>query len=285
MESNIVKSYVFLGDHPGKHLLVLGAIHGNEICGTRAMERLIKEIEGGKIALRTGKVTFVPLCNPKAYENKTRYFEENLNRVFKDHPLPLTYEQRLANEITPFFESADYLLDIHSQHVDGEPFCLIDDDSKAFVDFVSALCPKHVFFDWNTLYPDGDYTTESFARSLNMVATTIECGKHNNPKSIEVAYQAILRAMRFLGLIDPVETSDFTPFEPIYMTQVHRYQEAAEIAKPWQHLDPVTKGDLLARYKGGQEVRAAHDGFVVFPMQEAPSVGDEWFYLAANKRL
>ena len=57
---------------PGPRLLVLGAVHGNETCGSRAIERVLAEFDSGAIALQSGSVTFVPITNPLAYRNKQR---------------------------------------------------------------------------------------------------------------------------------------------------------------------------------------------------------------------
>ena len=34
---------------PGPRLIVLGAVHGNEIAGTRAIERVLNEIDSGAL--------------------------------------------------------------------------------------------------------------------------------------------------------------------------------------------------------------------------------------------
>jgi len=65
---------------PGVRLIVLGAVHGNETCGTRAIERAIGEIETGTLALHAGRVTWVPVANPLAYEKRRRTGDRNLNR-------------------------------------------------------------------------------------------------------------------------------------------------------------------------------------------------------------
>lgn len=41
----------------GPHLLVFGAIHGNEVCGPRALKRLITALESREIQLLRGTLT------------------------------------------------------------------------------------------------------------------------------------------------------------------------------------------------------------------------------------
>lgn len=110
----MIPSYTFFGKKPGKHVLIFGAIHGNEICGPNAIFQVIHQIQENKIILETGMITFVPICHQKAYESGVRYMEKNLNRVFCKHMKPSYLEEHIANELTGLIDNADILLDIHS---------------------------------------------------------------------------------------------------------------------------------------------------------------------------
>jgi predicted deacylase len=74
-------------------------------------------ITNNDIQLKGGCVTFIPICNEKAYQQNERYCNKNLNRVFKCHPNPSCYEERVANELLPYVSQADYLLDLHSMPI------------------------------------------------------------------------------------------------------------------------------------------------------------------------
>ena len=59
--------------------LVMGAIHGNEKCGTIAIDRVMSEIDSGHLKIVKGQGDLpIPIANPKAYELDQRYFERNL---------------------------------------------------------------------------------------------------------------------------------------------------------------------------------------------------------------
>jgi predicted deacylase len=66
------------------------------------------------ITLLSGSVTFIPVCNPLAKEKNVRYIEENLARVFDEHKNPVSYEQKLATQLSDYVKNADAILDIHS---------------------------------------------------------------------------------------------------------------------------------------------------------------------------
>ena len=52
------KSLRYAGRAPGTRLIVLGAVHGNETCGTRAIERVLAELDRGALALAGGFVVY-----------------------------------------------------------------------------------------------------------------------------------------------------------------------------------------------------------------------------------
>ena len=53
------KSVSYRGLAPGPRLIVLGAVHGNETCGTQAIQRVIAEIDSGSLQIAAGEGTFV----------------------------------------------------------------------------------------------------------------------------------------------------------------------------------------------------------------------------------
>ena len=67
----------FTATAPGPRLIVTGAVHGNETCGTVAIRRVLGDIEQGRIGLAAGEVTFVPVTNPLAYERGQRQGDRN----------------------------------------------------------------------------------------------------------------------------------------------------------------------------------------------------------------
>jgi predicted deacylase len=50
-----LRLHQYAGLAPGPSLIVLGAVHGNEVCGTRAIGRLLAELDGGSLALARGQ--------------------------------------------------------------------------------------------------------------------------------------------------------------------------------------------------------------------------------------
>ena len=119
------QSTTFSGLEPGTRLIVLGAVHGNETCGTRAIRRVIGEIEVGALDILAGSVTFVPVTNPLAYARHQRMGDRNLNRNLAPTDTPAEFEDRVANWLCPLLAQHDALLDLHSFHTAGAPFVML----------------------------------------------------------------------------------------------------------------------------------------------------------------
>src|SRR5690349_13307192 len=80
---------------PGTRLVITGAVHGNETCGTRAIARVLREIDAGEITIAAGSVTFVPIVNPLAYAKRERAGDRNLNRNLGPKDNPQDFEDRV----------------------------------------------------------------------------------------------------------------------------------------------------------------------------------------------
>ncbi len=115
----------FIGLRPGPKLIVLGAVHGNETCGTEAIQRTRQEIERGVLRVECGTLTMLPIANPLAYQLKRRHGDRNLNRNMRITNSPQDFEDAVSNLLCPLLHAHDALLDLHSFHTPGIPFALI----------------------------------------------------------------------------------------------------------------------------------------------------------------
>ena len=125
---------------PGPKLLVLGAVHGNETCGPVGIGRVVAAIRAGRLPIRRGLVTFLPVANPQAYRQGTREGDRNLNRDLAERAAPSDNEDRIGNRLCPLIREHDVLLDIHSFTVEAEPFVFAgpEDNEGAVEPFAKA---------------------------------------------------------------------------------------------------------------------------------------------------
>jgi predicted deacylase len=304
------ESVTFAGRDQGTRLIVTGAVHGNETCGTVAIRRVIEEIRSGAIAIGRGRVTFVPICNPLAYANRERMGDRNLNRNLNPVAAPKDFEDHVANWLCPLLANHGALLDLHSTRGKTEPFALVgphDNEGeiepfrhsaaeralarrlgvKRFVEgwlstYARGVARRRASANANPLAADAIYgvgTTE-YMRSQGGYAITLECGQHEDPHAPEVAYRAIRNTLAFLGhtgepVPPPVEQHEALRLHEV----IDREDDEDQFSRAWASFDALAQGDLIATRKSGAEVRAPRPGRILFPDTSAKP-GHEWFYLA-----
>jgi predicted deacylase len=286
---------------PGPSLVVMGAVHGNEVCGAHAIVRTIDALAQGRLQLLRGRLTLVPVANPLAFAQNTREGERNLNRRFLPQPAPQDYEDRITHQLAPLLAQHDVLLDLHSFHTPGEPFAMVGprNNSGAREPFARAaeemalaraLGAPQVVEGWLEVYdraalargavPDDDgIGTNEYMRSQGGYAVTLECGQHEDPVAIDVAEHALHGALALLGMAHVPAPPRFDGPAARLDDVVLRQSPDDRLVCDWHSFDTVQAGDVVGVRADGTPVRAARDGCVLFPHPEA-DVGQEWFYLA-----
>lgn len=307
------KTVSYASPHPGPRLIVLGAVHGNETCGTRAIERVIAEIDAGTLRLSSGRLTLVPVTNPLAYAEHRRVGDRNLNRKLAPTATPHDFEDHVANWLCPLLVEHEVLLDLHSFHSPGAPFVMVgpSDNDGPLEPFSQAareealavrLGVGRAVDGWldtyavgvarrrelATTFPEatldldpryGIGTTE-YMRSVGGCALTLECGQHADPEAPAVGYRAIVATLAHLRLIDAPDPPPVAHVECLSLCEViDKLHPGDAFAQAWRSFDPVARGQAIGIRHDGGAVVAPFDGFVVFP-NAAAEAGREWFYLA-----
>ena len=307
-------SHTFHGLEPGPRLIVLGAVHGNEIGGTRGIERVLDELARGDLVVVRGTVTFVPITNPLAWTLKRRAGDRNLNRNLRPVAEPQDYEDRIANVLCPLLAAHDVLLDLHSFHTGGEPFAMLgpqDNDgtleafSHAAAEEALALRlgARRLVEPWLDTYatavrnrlaptapterahllstdPDYGIGTTEYMRRMGGFAVTLECGQHDDPAAPEFAWRAIRNTLAHLKLVEAPAPAARDSFELLRLTEViDRLHPDDQFARAWCSFDPVSAGDAIGTRHDGTPVIAPQDGYIVFP-NPTSTPGNEWFYFA-----
>ncbi|MFY9287115.1 MAG: succinylglutamate desuccinylase/aspartoacylase family protein [Alphaproteobacteria bacterium] len=289
----MIKTIVYKSRNHGPKFFVLGAIHGNEKCGTIGINRVIEDIDSGKLQIIKGEVTFVPIGNPRAYEQDKRQTERNLNRYLVPHEKPETYEAEIGNILCPLLEECDVHLSIHSYTVGGAPFIFVAPHDEKEHELATALGPYTLLTGWEQAYAttgrkkslaDDEEGTGSieYARRHGATAVNIECGQHKDPKAPDVAYQAVRNALRYLGMTnEPPLKPDMKNKRLVTVTHVFYRDDEGKFPKPWKNLEAVKKGEPMAFHADGTAIPAPDDGFIIMPKADTP-LGEEWFYLGVE---
>jgi predicted deacylase len=309
------KSIQYTGKSPGTRILITGAVHGNETCGTKAINRVIDDIESGKINIVAGHVTFVPITNPLAYAKKERAGDRNLNRNLYPVDAPKDFEDHIANWLCPLMAQHDCLLDLHSTRAKNPAFAMLgpidnDGELQPFHHYAKERAmAEHLgvnrFVDgWlatyalgvsrrqaeakltgealNPLNTDPRYgvgTTE-YMRSTGGYSITLECGQHDAEESPEVGYKAICNTLAFLGISDAPKPPPVNEIEQLHMYEViDKVHVDDTFSREWASFNRLIKGDVIGTRHDGTKLVAIEDGYIIFPDAKA-APGNEWFYLA-----
>ncbi|WP_426104438.1 succinylglutamate desuccinylase [Massilia sp. TSP1-1-2] len=305
------KSINYTGLESGPRLIITGAVHGNETCGTRAIGRVMEEIDSGQLLVRAGSVTFVPITNPLAYQLNRRSGDRNLNRNLFPKDAPQDFEDQVANWLCPLLAQHDVLLDLHSFNAQSQPFVMVGprNNDGALQPFRHAEKERALarrlgvsrFVDgWLATYGQGvqrrmqgsaaaqletvlryGVGTTEYMRTTGGYALTLECGQHADPAVPDVAYRAIMNTLAFLKLIDAPEPEPIAleAMESLSMVVVHDKLDAGDkFSRTWSSFDALAKGDLIGTRADGTAVTAEFDGKILFPDVNAQP-NNEWYYL------
>ncbi|MGZ5198473.1 MAG: succinylglutamate desuccinylase [Telluria sp.] len=305
------KSVNYTGLGQGPRVIIMGATHGNETCGTKAIRRVMEELDSGKLHIAAGSVTFVPIVNPLAYAKNTRSGDRNLNRDLFPKENPQDFEDRVANWLCPLLGQHDVLLDLHSFNAKhGEPFVMVgpvnnDGPLEPFKHaekeraLARRLGVRRFVSGWMVAYGGGvqrrvrgsaaelqtvlryGVGTTEYMRSTGGYALTLECGQHDDPAAPEVAYRAIMNTLAFLKLVEAPEPAPiaFDEMEALSMVVVHDKIDAGDhFTRQWASFDPVTEGEQIGVRADGTPVVAEFSGRILFPDANA-GPNQEWYYM------
>ncbi|MFB6178237.1 MAG: succinylglutamate desuccinylase/aspartoacylase family protein [Halorientalis sp.] len=174
-----------VGDGPAQ-IAVVGGIHGDEPCGTHAVETLL----GADLDLERA-VKFI-VANEEAIEQDTRYVDEDLNRAFPDDPDGVTHESRLAYRLGREVSDCQ-ILALHSTQSYGGKFALVDRVGE----FERRVCPH--------LSVDAIVETCNFAEGRLFEVTQrvveVECGYQRSDTAAENAVDIALEFLTATGAL------------------------------------------------------------------------------------
>ena len=276
-----LERYDFKADESGPHIVFLGNVHGNEPCGRAALERLRDSLHGGDIALKRGRVTILPCCNPQARQNNTRFVDINLNRIMgrdladsQKH----TYESPLAHQIMDAVDEADILVDLHSFTQTMPPCTMCVDESAR--DLAHMVGIERIVCDSPFISRPGTQTTMHYARATCKKAVLVECGSHNDPAAVEVACDVVLRVLQGMGMTEsrPHQTADESHEYIVIRSAIYRAEDQ-KLVFPLDDANFIKEGDPLFHCIKTDRIFQANDSGRLFMKNANTPVGEEYAYI------
>jgi len=222
-------------------IAVVGAVHGDEPCGARAIERFLASEPDVD---RPAKLI---IANERALERGVRYVETDLNRALPGDPESDLYEARLAHDLASEVEGC-LSLGIHSTVSYGEAFANVAYLNERKREIAAHLPVTGIV----------DFTAVSDGRSVELPGfVDIEAGYQGSAEAIDNAYDCIVAFLRTTGVLpgDP-PTQDPGFYEvtaAMYKEPTRTYRVLAE------NFERVAAGETFATVDG--DPLAADDEF------------------------
>ena len=214
-------------------LAVVAAIHGDEPCGMRAIERLIAE---GPAVERPVKLI---VANERALDEGVRYTEADLNRIFPGAPDAPEYERRLATDLLQEVRDCT-VLSLHSTQSFDRPFAVIEADDP----IAAAVSP---YLSIEAAVDVGGFAEGRLIDYADVIE--IECGYQGSPEAAENAEQVVREFLAALEVTDepaPVRNRSLPVFQlggPIPKDAAAEYEVFVRNFEPVAAGDPVAAAD------------------------------------------
>jgi succinylglutamate desuccinylase len=221
----------------------VGAIHGDEPCGARAVERFLAEGPTDRLQRRVRLI----VANERALAAGERFVDADLNRVFPGDAGADAHEERLAARLLDELGDA-FTLGFHSTVSFDEPFGTL-----------AALTPEKArVMRALPLSRAADFTGVVEGRSVTLPRfVNVEAGPQGTDRAAEDAYDCLLAYLRSMGALpgDPEPTP----------TTLYRVTGAVEKAPgrtyrvDCDNFQRVPAGEVYARSSDGEHTLRAEE--------------------------
>jgi uncharacterized protein len=253
--------------NPGSALLILGGVHGDELCGIEAVRKLAEappSLVRGRLILAIG--------NPEAVALDTRCVKHNLNRAFlsEDAAPCACAEHERARQLKALLESADVLLDIHASFTpETEPFIICEPNASPLARFLPFSRVCHGF----DLHQPGG--TDYYMNRSGKIGICIECGYLKEEAAAPLAMRSAEQTLLVLGMLR--DQSPPVPQAQEFFSVMLQYfvKRNFRLEKALRDFAAFRAGDRIG-WDGDEAVLAPADGCILFA-RDRSIPGDEAF--------
>lgn len=189
-----------------KTLTLLGCVHGDEAVWIDVFEYLLNDFWIQK-KLKSWKIQLI-LWNIQWFLNWKKYIDTDLNRIWNfPESKKWTYEYIRAQEILPYLEASDYIIDIHSTTNPSSSICIPNTRVTPWcLDFI----PTEYIVSWILPYFHGRPLiafdlddTKTIRESL-----VIEGGQTGSFFTTFQAQETVLHVLGYYGLISYISHTE-----------------------------------------------------------------------------
>lgn len=221
----------------------VGAIHGDEPCGARAIERFL----ASKLTDHIQRPVKLIIANEQALATDSRYIDADLNRSFPGTATSDVHEERLAHKLRQEIDGC-VTLGFHSTVSFDEPFGTLADPTPLKTKLMQALPLDHA----------ADFSGVVEGRSVNLAQfVNVEAGYQGSDAAAENAYDCLLAFLRVMDVLPATPT--LTPTTH-YLVQGAITKTADRMYRVHaNNFEHVTEGEVFATTSAGDQLVADND--------------------------
>lgn len=207
----------------GQHTIaIIAALHGDETEGIDILEKLKPLLTEKELSKHT---FYFVIGNPVALQEKKRFVQLDMNRIFPGNKNGNTEEQRAA-ELCAFLKNMDLVIDIHSTTAQTEPFFIITPDNKQMIPLlqgrsITKLCIMNTsiasgkaLIDYCNGFSIEISEAQELENIVNCVIELIKGIKSDNTLEIFDVYKIITQPLTNLNNFEETNVNEET-FTPI----------------------------------------------------------------------
>lgn len=292
---------VFEGRRPGKTVIAIGAMHGNEPGGLHAVRSVLAQLHRHQIDF-AGKLVGVA-GNLQAIEADQRFLSRDLNRGWtvescqrvaapRPDESPEDAEQRELLEVfRPLeAESQDPLvfLDLHSTSGPAAPFSIIPDVARNRELALSLPIPTLLGLEEIL-----EGVMFGYLCDRGHMGVAVEGGQHTDPETAARLEAVVWLTMVAAGSLSADEVPGYRAHRdrlrkaaaglPPAVRILHRHEiddeDEFEMEPGFDNFMPVRRGDRVAQDRHGP-IQASLDGLVMLPRYQGQ--GNDGFFIATT---
>lgn len=270
----------FHSGRPGPHVLIMALVHGNEIAGALALDRMLRAGPAprrGTLTLGFANLAAFDRFDP-AQPTASRYVDEDMNRLWDIAVLEgprQSVELSRARAMRPVIEQADVLLDLHSMLWPSEPLILSGPTPRGRALGAAIGWPGLVVADHGHASGRRLIDFDPFVRSEGeRRAVLVEAGQHWRLATVFAMERAVAGLLATTGLAEAAMPIDSSKTRHAEVTlAVTAGSGGFTFLRDFRGGDVVPHRDTLIAMDGAVEIRTPHDDCLLVMPSLRPSRG------------
>ena len=288
-----------LGKNPAKKMIILGGMHGNEINGIEAIERVLPRLKE-VFDENTGEIWFIK-GNEPALKAGERFVDKDLNRLWLDKHIHNKEDKSVAdyqslrvlhdlivNDICQGRFDNCFFVDLHTFSAPSGIFAIPATNKKS-LEFARSFCVPFIEHLSDSL----PGTALSYFGHKGMTSVVFEGGTHNTPEATRNLAAGIWHALAQAGFVSEdlpevkqsrkllIEISKDLPhhLELTYRHKLDEYQNF-KMEPGFYNFKPVSKSENLA-VQNKKIILSPSNGFMLMPLYQKK--GSDGFFIVKEK--